>query len=148
MVAIQPHVHPFRRSAPTMTRNQFLRRGALLAGGLAGYGMFSAPRSYAVGSSAARPARRAGEPKPIPGGFDANFNPTPAAPLVHVLPPAIGSEMSTITDFNGVVGAMEARGLAHGSDGSEYWFDVDMRFMKGVYVDTVGRMQEHAFGFV
>ena len=56
--------------------------------------------------------------------------------------------MSTIFDFNGVVAAGEIQGLADGSDGSAYWFDADMRFMKGAYMDLNGRMQEHSFGFV
>jgi hypothetical protein len=62
--------------------------------------------------------KHGGMPNPIPGGFDANFQPVPNDPLVHVLPPGIGFEMSTITDFNGGVGASEIRGTAHGSDGS------------------------------
>ena len=48
-----------------------------------------------------------------------------------MLPAGIGFEMSTITDFNGVVGASEIRGTAHGSDGKVYGFDTDMRFMQG-----------------
>ena len=66
----------------------------------------------------ARVARRLRErnkdhdPRPIPGGFDGNFDPVPADPSVHVLPPAVGFEMSTITDFDGVVGAAEIQGTA------------------------------------
>jgi hypothetical protein len=78
-------------------------------------------------------------PNPIPGGFDANFQPVPNDPLVHVLPPGIGFEMATITDF---------RGTAHDSDGSVWDFDTDMRFMQGQYVDTSGRMQHGTFGFI
>jgi hypothetical protein len=149
MITTYSEIHPFQSSTHSMTRKQFLLRSGLLAGGVAGVGLVSPSGSGAAekqsGGSRSRPS---GEPKPIPGGFDGAFNPVPSNPLVHVLPPAIGFEMSTISDFNGVVGAMEARGFAHGSDGSHYWFDVDMRFMKGVYVDTDGRLQEHAFGFI
>jgi hypothetical protein len=56
--------------------------------------------------------------------------------------------MSTITDFNGDVAASEIRGTAHGSDGSTWEFDTDMRFMRGVYIDTAGRVREGAFGFI
>jgi hypothetical protein len=89
-----------------------------------------------------------GEPRPIPGGFDQNFNPVPSDPFIHVLPPAIGFEMSSITDFNGVVGGSETRGTAHGSDGTTYDFDTDMRFMRGVYIGLDGRLRQGAFGFI
>jgi hypothetical protein len=56
--------------------------------------------------------------------------------------------MATITDFKGVVGASEIRGTAHGSDGSTWDFDTDMRFMQGQYVDTTGHMQHGTFGFI
>ena len=88
------------------------------------------------------------EPRPIPGGFDATFTPVPADPLIHVLPPAVGFEMSTITDFNGVVGAAEIRGSATGSDGSAYSFDADMRFMHGRFIATDGRLRDRAFAFI
>jgi hypothetical protein len=60
--------------------------------------------------------------------------------LLHLLPPGIGFEMSTITDFNGVIGGSETRGTARGSDGTKYSFDTDMRFMRGVYVGLDGRV--------
>jgi hypothetical protein len=68
--------------------------------------------------------------------------------VVHVLPPGIGFEMSTITDFNGVVAASETRGRAHGSDGTNYGFDTDMRFMLGTYRGLDGRIRKGAFGFI
>ena len=86
----------------------------------------------------ARVARRLRErnkdhdPRPIPGGFDGNFNPVSSNPLIHVLPPSVGAEMSTITDFDGViVGAAEMQGTAQRhrrrrAGGST----ADMRFMK------------------
>ena len=71
----------------------------------------------------------------------------PSNPFIHVLPPTVGFDMSTITDFAGVVAAAEIRGRL-GSDGSTYTFDADMRFMKGRYVATDGRQREASFGFV
>jgi len=56
--------------------------------------------------------------------------------------------MSTITDFNGVVGAADMQGTAEGSDGTTYSFDADMRFMQGLYVGTDGRLRLGSFGFV
>jgi hypothetical protein len=128
-------------STGEFSRGQFLRRSAATLGGVAGLGLAEPLTAFAKGKSP-------GMPNPIPGGFDANFQPVPSNPLVHVLPPGIGFEMATITDFNGVVGASEIRGTAHGSDGSTWGFDTDMRFMQGQYVDTSGRMQHGTFGFI
>jgi hypothetical protein len=91
---------------------------------------------------------RDASPKPIPGGLDETFTPVPSNPFIHVLPPAVGLEMSTITDFAGVIAAAEIQGTAQGSDGSAYTFDADMRFMKGRYIATDGRQREASFGFV
>lgn len=126
--------------AGELSRAQFLRRSAAAVGGLAGLGLADPLTALAKPGS--------GMPNPIPGGFDANFQPVPSDPLVHVLPPGIGFEMATITDFNGVVGASEIRGTARGSDGSMWDFDTDMRFMQGQYVDTTGHMRHGTFGFI
>jgi hypothetical protein len=93
-------------------------------------------------------AKTVPDPRPIPGGFDHNFVPVPSDPFIHVLPPGIGFEMSTITDFKGAVGASEIRGKAHGSDGTAWDFDTDMRFMAGSFVDLSGRLRQGAFGFI
>ena len=86
---------------------------------------------------------------PIPGGLDlTTFGYVPTGADVHFLLPGIGFEMSTITDFNGVVGGSETRGTAHGSDGSSYTFDCDMRFMEGLYVGLDGRPHIGSFGFI
>ena len=108
----------------------------------------------AVGATFGLPALAAatkpgtGVPNPIPGGFDAEFNLVPQDPVIHVGIPAPGFEMSTITDFKGVVAGSEIRGAAHGSDGSRWDFDTDMRFMRGSYVDLNGRVRQGAFGFI
>jgi len=119
-----------------ISRGQFLRRGAATVGGLA------------LLDPASAFARSSGDPRPIPGGLDENFQPVAADPLVHVLPPGIGFEMSTITDFDGIVGGSEIRGTARGSDGTTYDFDTDMRFMSGTYVDLDGRVRSGTFGFI
>jgi hypothetical protein len=97
------------------------------------------------GSALGRPS---GDPRPIPGGFDENFSLVPDGAFFHVSLPGIGFEMATITDFNGVVGASEIRGTAHGSDGSVYDFDTDMRFMRGAYVGLDNRVHQGTFGFI
>ncbi len=122
-----------------VSRAQVLRRGAAVVGAVAGLGLVDAGAAFGQAGS---------DPKPIPGGFDQNFTPVPSNPFIHVLPPAIGFEMSTITDFNGVVAAAEIQGTARGSDGTTYTFDTDMRFMRGVYVDTGGRVRDASFGFI
>jgi hypothetical protein len=129
-------------STGELSRRQFLGRSAAALGSVAGLGLADPLVALAKGKGGS------GVPNPIPGGLGANFQPVPSDPVVHVLPPGIGFEMSTITDFNGVVGASEIRGTAHGSDGSSWDFDTDMRFMQGQYVDTSGRMQHGTFGFI
>ena len=56
---------------------------------------------------AARRATATPRRKPIPGGLDEAFKAVPSDPFIHVLPPAVGFDMSTITDFAGVVAAAE-----------------------------------------
>jgi hypothetical protein len=126
--------------ASEMSRRRLLRAGAGAAGGLALVGLMDAGPAFGHGQDPS--------PKPIPGGFDDTFTPVPSDPFIHVLPPAVGFEMSTITDFAGVVAAAEIQGTAKGSDGTTYTFDADMRFMKGRYVATDGRLREASFGFV
>ena len=123
-----------------LTRRRLLGAGAAAAGGLALAGVADTAPALAHDRDVS--------PKPIPGGFDANFVPVPSNPFIHVLPPAVGFDMSTITDFAGVIAAAEIQGTAQGSDGSTYTFDADMRFMKGRYVATDGRLREASFGFV
>ena len=122
-----------------LSRRQLLHRGALAFGGVAGLGLLDPSR--VLGSAVAAP-------RPIPGGFDLSFNPVPSDPFIHVLPPSVGFEMSSITDFNGVIGASETQGSAQGSDGSTYDFDCDMRFMRGVYVGLDRRLHNASFGFI
>ena len=72
----------------------------------------------------------------------------PSGADFHFLLPGIGFEMSTITDFDGVVGGSETRGTARGSDRTTYSFDCDMRFMQGEYVGFDGRRHFGSFGFI
>lgn len=133
-----------------LSRKQFLRRTAAVIGGVAGLSLqdWSPARAAAESEDARGHHRGVGIPKPIPGGFGTDFSLVPIDPFIHILPPAVGAEMSTITDFKGVVAAAEVQGTAQGSDASSYWFDADMRFMTGEYIDDQGRRREHSFGFV
>src|SRR3954451_75107 len=125
---------------PLFTRRKLMQRGAAGFGALAG---------LSLGAPAWATLRHP-MPRPIPGGFDESFHLVPTDAFFHAAPPGIGFEMSTITDFRGVVGGAEIRGTAKGSDGSSYGFDVDMRFMKGDFLanDRYDRRVHHGvFGF-
>jgi hypothetical protein len=119
-----------------VTRGTFLRRGAVAAGSVAGLGLLGA--HTALGGSGA-------DPVPIPGGFDADFNIVPKGALLHILPPIVGFEMSTITNFDGAIAAAEIQGTANNG---AYNFDCDMRVMQGLYVGTDGRLRQNTFGFI
>ena len=122
-----------------LSRRQLLRRGTVALGGFAGAGLLDP----SVVLARANPG-----PRPIPGGVDMNGKPVPKDPLVHVVFPGIGWEMSTMTDFTGVIAGSQVRGTADGSDGTAFDFDTDMRFMQGTYVSIDGRLRKGAFGFI
>ena len=130
------------QSCSTTTRGFSRRR--LIQGGAGLVGVVALEGRALERASAAQPKL---EPRPIPGGFAEDFSTVPADPLIHVLPPAVGFEMSTITDFKGVVGAAEIRGTATGG-AVTYDFDADMRFMKGQYISLDGQLRNAAFAFV
>jgi hypothetical protein len=111
------------------------RRAALVAGvaatGAALTTTLWVPLAEAAGS---------GTPKPIPQTLDG----TP----FHVQGVTPNTELSTITDFNGVVAAADIDGVGIGSTGTGLTFNVDMRFMSGEFIDTTGRHQHGTFGFI
>jgi hypothetical protein len=126
-------------SGAGLSRRQAIGRGAVTLAGLTAAGLLDPGLALALAGSG---------PRPIPGGFDQHLKPVPKDPFVHVLPPGIGFEMSTISDFKGVVAGSEIRGRARGSDGSQWDFDTDMRFFSGSYVALDGRLRQGAFGFI
>jgi hypothetical protein len=123
-----------------LRRGHFGRRAAAVAGVVV--------LALALFATPALARGKPGDPKPIPGGFTAAFAPVPSDPFIHVLPPSVPFEMSTISDFNGTVGASEIQGTARGSDGTTYTFDTDMRFMVGSYVDAAGNLKHGSFAFI
>ncbi|HET6866866.1 MAG TPA: hypothetical protein VFH80_13185 [Solirubrobacteraceae bacterium] len=121
-----------------------MRRSAVALGGLTGMGLLDPSSVFASTSTSTTAA-----PRPIPGGFLLpDFTPVATGADVHFFLPGITFEMSTITDFVGVVGGSETRGTARGTDGSTYVFDCDMRFMQGLYVGLDGRQRIGSFGFI
>jgi hypothetical protein len=71
------------------------------------------------------------EVDPFTGAFDPVANPT------------------TIWDFNGSVGLIDADGVSdHNSEGIARRWACDVRFMSGVFRDRAGRTQQGSFCFV
>ena len=134
------HSHFAQRAA--LSRRGFLGMTAAASGVL--FGGLAAP-------SIAEAARKGSStPKPIPGGIQP-FG--PGTEVFHIFLPAPGFEPSTITDFNGDVGVANVRGKGTQTDTNTHTsetvvFDVDVRFMRGVYVGEDGRVHRNAFVFV
>jgi len=124
-----------------MSRASLVRRGAGTLAVMSGVSVVlpRAGRATVAASTA---------PKPIPGGFSKSFKPVPANPALHVFQPLRGGELNTIGDYNGFVAAAEIQGKARGSDGTEYSYDCDMRFMQGSYVALDGNLRHGTFGFI
>src|SRR5438874_10310327 len=127
----RPPAGPLARSRPLLGR-PFTRAGFLRGAAGAGAGLLAA--------SAWRPAFASADvdgsmPRPIPGGIQP-FG--PGTELYHVYLPQAGEELSTITDFDGWIGSLDAEGTGTGRDTatgrtSPLNFQVDMRFMDGDY---------------
>jgi len=115
-----------------------LSRRAFIAGASAGIGGAALAAAGVPLMVAARGTP--GAPKPVPGTADIfgthfHFN-------------FFGSgDASTVFDFNGGIAAAHTIGNGKGAF-SDKTFDVDMRIMKGEYIDLAGRHQNAAFGFI
>jgi len=128
------HSHFWTRAA--LTRRNFLKAaGTTLAAGLA-------IPSIARASSQTLP-------NPIPGGLDLLGN----GHIFHIYLPGTAPELSTITDFNGVLCAADVQGTWTG-DGvtpppnTPLLFDADMRVMTGEYIGRDGRHRQGSFVLV
>lgn len=125
---------PGHRHGPS--RRQILAAGAGLgAAGLLG--------GQVLGADPALAARRAGQPRPIPGGT--RFL-GPGTELFHAFFPGVG-EPITITDFNGFSGVGHIQGVGAGANAG-LTFDVDNRFMTGEYISLDGQHFNATFGFL
>ena len=128
------HAHFWERAA--RSRRSFLKAaGTTLAVGLA------LPSSIRAGSHSL--------PNPIPGGLDLLGN----GQIFHVYLPGTAPELSTITDFNGVLGAADVQGTWTGGGvtpppDTPLLFDADMRFMSGEYIGRDGRHGQGTFVLV
>jgi hypothetical protein len=136
------HAHFWQRA---LSRRQFMGTsvGAAVLGALLNSGVVKPGQAV---------AHRSHEPVPIPGGFTRGGN------LFHVFGPGPNpevdpNELSTITDFNGFIGVAfldgeVARTLATGETETFPFLNSDMRFMKGIFRGTDGKVHHGAFAFV
>lgn len=134
------HAHFWERA---LSRGQFLRTAAGATGAALGAGLWLPALTQAA------PARGV-LANPIPGGI---YFLGPGTELFHVSPgsPGPSAELSTITDFHGLIGAAHLQGpaiqtLADGTTTTLY-ADYDMRFMKGLYIGVDGRPHQGTFSF-
>lgn len=139
------HAHVWQHA---MSRRQFIR----IAAGATGVG---AVLRFGVWRPGLVHAHQAHQPVPIPGR-------TPdLGGAFHVFGPAFpggsdpsDAEPSTITNFNGFVGLAYLNGEVTRTDKATGevltlpFANSDMRFMKGVFRGTDGRMHHGAFAFV
>jgi hypothetical protein len=131
------HQHFWQRA---FSRRAFLRTSVGVAGAATAVAL--TPAWLAEASN--RPLGRS-SPKPIPSGIQPGG---PGTPVFHIQFPGMGSENSSITDFDGMVGFADVQGTGTTRDGRQLLFDSDMRFMKGTYIDQGGRTRSGTFAFV
>jgi hypothetical protein len=152
-ISTQAHRHNHRHPGHArvwhhaMSRRQFIRTAA-------GVGAVATALGAGVWRPGQAKAHQAHEPVPIPGGtpvFGGEF---------HVFGPGFpgfdppDAEPSTITDFNGFLGLAYISGevtrtnTVTGEVHTLPFVNNDMRFMKGNFRGTDGRMHHGAFAFI
>ena len=131
------HTHFWERAL--LSRRQFMTAAAATTGVVLGSGLWM-PGLVQAGDNA---------PRPIPGGFPL------FGKFFHVDPssPGPNAENSSIFDFHGTIGAAHIGGTGTGTNtdnGStrHLLFDVDMRFMQGVYIGLDGEKHHGTFSFI
>ncbi len=132
------HKHFWERAM--MSRRQFMRTAAGATGVVLASGLWMP--GLALADNAA--------PKPIPGGIQP-FG--PGTEVFHLFPIAHGVEPSSITDFHGFIAAAEVQGTGTATDTntgatSTLTFDVDNRFMQGIYIGVDGEKHRGTFAFI
>lgn len=134
------HRHFWERA---LSRRGFIRTAAGVTGAVAAAGLWMPALAEGMTQTAVAPL-------PIPGGVL-----TPFGVFIHhwPIPKQPGNDPSQITDFKGFIGVAGVQGTGTGIDTSTgartpLVFDMDNRFMKGVYVGVDGRQHEAAFAFV
>ncbi|HEV8573074.1 MAG TPA: twin-arginine translocation signal domain-containing protein [Dehalococcoidia bacterium] len=149
-IARKATASPFRHSHQNnISRRSFLR----VAAGAAAAGAFSGALGLRPWeSSPALASKGSGEPTPIPYGIDLG-----GGLLIHVRLPGLvhpeNDDPSTIYDFNGavaftVIDGMGTRTNLVTGETAHLPFEVDMRSMDGVFVDTTSRVHRGTFVLV
>src|SRR5438128_2123991 len=126
-----------------LSRRQFIRTSAGATGAVLSSGLWLPALAHAHESGHVAP-------RPIPGGT--RFL-GPGTELFHAYEPMHAAEPSSIFDFKGVVGVAHLQGTGTGTNtrtgtSTTLLFDVDNRFMKGVYVGVDGKKHTATFGFI
>jgi hypothetical protein len=138
------HDHFWQRA---LSRRKFLSAAALAGGGVVTSPLWAAKLVEAAAFAEA-------DPRFIPGGTTLPFT----SPLFHFFFPTDGvpgavtvdsghGDISTITDFHGMVGVADIPFTGGTAVGSLQW-KADVRFMKGSYIGTEGDTRTGAFAFV
>ncbi|HEY6378303.1 MAG TPA: hypothetical protein VI316_03885 [Candidatus Dormibacteraeota bacterium] len=129
------HHHPLSHG---LSRRAFLGAAAGTTGVVLGAGLLT-PAAAAASSGGATP-------RPIPKGT------TVGGVTFSFQPFGPGLEPASITDFHGLVGVADVQGTGtatnHDGTTETLLYDTDMRFMKGAYIATDGRVHKGTFGFV
>ncbi len=113
-------------------------------------------RRQFLGASAAATGAAVTAPLWVPALAEASsVDPTPIPETLfgkfHVQLPGPDTELSTITDFSGILGVAAVSGTGTGTITgvpTPLVFDADMRFMQGQYIGMNGQNHEGTFVFV
>jgi hypothetical protein len=134
------HAHFWERA---LSRRGFIRTAAGVTAAAAAAGMWAPALAHGMDQSLAAPL-------PIPGGVL-----TPFGVFIHhwPIPKQPGNDPSQITNFKGFIGVAGVQGKGTGIDTSTgartpLVFDMDNRFMKGVYIGADGRKRHATFAFI
>jgi hypothetical protein len=135
------HTHFWERAM--LSRRQFIRTSVGATGAVLSSGLWLPAVAHAHENDHVAP-------RPIPGGTQFLG---PGTELFHVFEPVHGLEPITIFDFKGFVGVAHIQGTGTGTDTrtgktTPLVYDVDNRFMKGVYVGVDGKKHTGTFGFI
>jgi hypothetical protein len=132
------HSHFWERAL--LSRRQFMTTAAATTGVVLGSGLWMPGMALAAGESA---------PRPVPEGF------TAFGTFFHLDPtsPGPNAENSSIFDLQGSVGAAHLQGTGTGTNTNNgstqsLLFDVDMRFMQGMYIGLDGQKHNGTFSFI
>jgi hypothetical protein len=139
------HAHFWERAA--LTRRQFLKAGAATVAVTAFGGLWKPTRAIAAPPTG-------GLPRPIAHGTQLDglgffhfYLPTANPFSTDTIKGGHGNP-STVGDFNGKVGVSEMfGGTGTGTEGNQFW-NSDVRFMDGEYIDVNGAQRQGTFAFI